>query len=135
MSGLAHHDAVVARIKARSAEFAARTFELGGIPDAAPSWYVVVASGPGSRVRSRYTGPSSELTTTHTVYSVGTNARQALWVAEGVEVQCLDHRFVVAGRNVRLPSDWVSRPVTVDSQGLFPHPFAVIQFDLTSEPS
>lgn len=134
MSGLAHHDAVKARLEARTG-FAGRVFDLGGIPKSAPSWYVVVASTPGDRAQARFSGGKVQLSTTHTVYAVGENARQALWVAQGVEAQCLDHGFVVAGRNVRRPSDWVSRPVQVDTQGLFPLPFAVIQFDLVSEPS
>lgn len=134
MSGLAHHDAVKARIEARTG-FSGRVFDLAGLPDTGvPSWYVVVASTPGDRAQARFSGGKTRLATTHTIYCVGTQARQALWVAEGVEAACLDHRFAISGRNVFLPSDWSSRPVVVD-KALFPLPFGVIQFDLTSEPS
>lgn len=135
MSGLAHHDAVKARIEARTG-FSGRVFDLGEIPDTgAPSWYVVVASTPGDRAQARFSGGRAQLTTTHTIYCVGNSARNALWVAQGVEAQCLDYRLVIPGRNVFLPSEWLSRPVLNDKDGLFPLPFGVIQFDLTSEPS
>lgn len=134
MSGLLHHDAVVARVKARTG-WSGNVFELGGVPDSAPAWYVVVASTPGDRAQARLTGGLTTVTTTHTMYCVGTLARQALWVASGVEAQCLDHSFAITGRTVRKPSEWISRPVVIDKDGLFPLPFAVIQFDLTSEPS
>lgn len=134
MSGLLHHDAVVARLKARTG-WDDNVFELGGIPKVAPEWYVVVASSPGERAQARLAGGKTMLTTTHTIYCVGANARNALWVAAGVETQCLDYLFTITGRNVRTPSDWLARPVVVDTAGLFPLPFAVIQFDLASEPS
>jgi len=134
MSGLAHHDAVVARLRARSG-WSGKVFEPGEVPDGTAPWYVVVASTPGNRAQARFTGGKAALTTTHTVYCVGDIARKALWVAQGVEAQCLDYRFTITGRVPRIPAEWVTRPVTNEKDGVFPLPFAVIQFDLTSEPA
>lgn len=134
MSAEAHHNAVVAAIKA-DPQLASAVFDLGEVPSPAPNRYVVVASTLGDWSQVRLTGMRDGLTTTHTVYCVGDKVWQAFAVGGRVTARLKDARLSITGRNVRLPSEWTSRPVDIDRAGLFPKPFGVIQFDLTSEPA
>ena len=129
-----HHDPLVARLRAH-VQLATSVFELGEVPTVNPPLrYVVVASSPGDWSRSRYTGGKTALTTTETIYCVGTTNASALKVSSWVEAQMKDYNLVIAGRSVHKPDPWLSRPVIVDKDGLIKLPFATIQFDIYSEP-
>ena len=134
MSAELHHAAVVARLQA-DAQLATAVFEVGEVPEPAPDRYVVVSSSLGDRSQARFSGGKIASTTTHYVYCVGLKAAQARWVAGRVETQLLDFTLTIAGRSVRRPADWFTRPVVVDKDGPFPLPYGVIVFDLYSEPS
>lgn len=133
MSAEAHHNAVLAAVR-DDPELASAVFDIGEVPSPAPKRYVVVVSTLGDWSQTRFSGLKDGLLTTHTVYCVGDKAWQALWVGGRVTARLKDVRLPVADRNVRLPAEWVSRPVALDRDGLFPKPFGVIQFDLVSEP-
>jgi hypothetical protein len=134
VSAEAHHDALVARLKAH-AQLATSVFELGEVPTVnPPSRYVVVDSSLGDWVVNRLTGTKDALTTTHVLYCVGSNAaaarRVGLWVTE----QMKDHRLVLSGRQSFRPDPWISRPIQVDKDGPIVLPFGTIAFDIRSEP-
>jgi hypothetical protein len=133
LSATAHHEAVVAFFR-DDPQLASSTFELGKVPTPAPSRYVVVVSSLGDWSKSRWTGLKDALTTTHTVYCVGDAVWQVLAVADRVS-RLKDVRLSVEGRNVFLPDPWIARPISNDTDGLFPKPYGVIQFDLYSEPA
>ena len=133
MSAEAHHAAVVAALQA-DAQLAAAVFEIGEVPDPAPERYIVHVSSLGDWEQRRFTGVKAGLVTTHTLYCVGASAKHARWLAGRVTTQLKDQRLTVTGRYAFLPSPWISRPVQIDRDGLFPLPFGVIQFDLLSEP-
>lgn len=133
MSGAAHHSAVFARL---DADPNLAVYDLGQVPVSSPPMkYAVVVSSPGDWSQSRFTGKKTRLTTTHWVYCVGTLPREALWVGDRTTAQLLDVQLSIAGRNVFKPSEWSAGPVRNDLDGLFPLPFAVISFDLVSEPA
>ncbi|WP_092965302.1 hypothetical protein [Agromyces sp. CF514] len=134
MTAELHHAAIMARIRADS-QLTATTYELGEVPDPAPSRYVVVQSDLGQRSQARFSGGKVGLLTRHYVYCVGMVASQARWVGGRIEAQLLDYQLTVTGRNVRKPAEWYARPVILDKDGPFPLPFGVIVFDLYSEPS
>lgn len=129
-----HHDAVIGQVRA-DAQLTATTFELGEVPEPAPSRYVVVQSDLGQDSQVRFTGGKVGLTTRHWVYCVGYTAAQARWVGGRVKAQLRDRQLVITGRNVHKPADWYARPVVLDKDGPFPLPFGVIVFDIYSEPS
>ena len=130
-----HHDAVVARLKAH-AQLASSVFELGEVPTVnPPSRYVVIASSPGDWSRSRFTGEKDALSTTHTLYCVGSTQAAVRKVSSWVETQMKDHRLTVAGRSVHRPHPWITRSAQIDKDGLIKLPFATIQFDIYSEPA
>ena len=134
MTAELHHNAVVAAIRGDT-QLASVVFEVGEVPtDPAPTRYVVVASSLGDWSQTRFTGSHDGLLTTHTVYCVGTKAEQARWVAGRVTPKLNDVRLPLAGRQAFRPAPWITRPVVLDRDGLFPLPFGVIQFDLYSEP-
>lgn len=133
MTGALHHSAVFARLDADPNLVA---YDLGQVPTTgAPAKYAVVASSPGEWSQSRFTGRKTRLTTTHWVYCVGTFPRDALWVADRTAAQLLDFQLTITGRNVMVPSEWSASPVRTDMDGLFKLPFAVVSFDLVSEPA
>ena len=135
MSAEAHHAAVVARLKAHPS-LAASVFEVGAVPTTnPPKRYVVVSSTLGNREGYRFTGPRTQVTTTHYLYCVGESAAQARQVSGWVDAQLVDYTLTIANRNVRRPAEWVTRPIEVDKDGPFPLPFGVIRFDLISEPA
>jgi hypothetical protein len=125
-----HHAAVFAAVEAQIPD---AVFEVGEVPTVAPSRYAVVVSSPGDWERVRFTATKAALRTTHTVYCVGDDARAARWVARRVRVALKDVRLTITGRNVFRPDPWISRPVVLERDGLYPLPFAVIQFDIKSE--
>lgn len=133
MTASAHHDAVVARLKS-DAQLVSAVFELGDVPDPAPSRYVVIASSLGDRERVRFTGTKDAISTTHTVYCVGVTAAQARWVGEKVTSLLLDYRITLTGRQAFRPDPWITRPVQIDKDGPTPMRFGTIQFDIQSEP-
>lgn len=134
MSAEAHHDAVVARLKAH-AQLATAVFELGAVPTSgAPTRYVVVASSLGDWEQARFTGTKDALLTNHVLYCVGANAASARKVGTWVTEQMKDYNLTVTGRSVRRPDPWISRPIQIDKDGPIVLPFATIAFDITSEP-
>ena len=131
MSAALHHAAVFDRI---DGDANLQCFDMGEVPDPAPEKYVVLSSSAGDRIQSRFMGAHNQITTRHFLYGVGKTARQALWVGDKIAALCNDYDFVIAGRVVRRPTDWITRPVQVDKD-LYPLPFVVVIFDLTSEPA
>ena len=135
MTAELHHNAVVAALKG-DAQLASVVFEVGEVPTSpAPERYVVVVSTLGDWSQTRFTGSHDGLLTTHTVYCVGKKAEQARWVGGRVTPRLKDVRLTITGRQAWRPAPWISRPVTLDTDGLFALPFGVIQFDLYSEPA
>ena len=135
MSAEAHHDAVVARLKAH-ASLTTAVFELGAVPTSgAPTRYVVVASSLGDWDQLRFAGQKEQLVTNHVLYCVGANAAAARKVGGWVTDQLKDYNLTVTGRSVHRPDPWISRPIQIDKDGPIVLPFATIAFDLTSEPA
>lgn len=135
MSAEAHHDALVARLKAHQ-YLSDAVFEVGSVPPNTPLLrYVVVASSLGDREQVRFTAGKTSLTTSHVLYCVGSTSAAARKVGAWVEAQMLDYNLTIAGRSVRRPDPWVSRPIQVDKDGPIVWPFATISFDITSEPA
>ena len=134
MTAEAHHDALMARLRAH-AKLVSSVFDLGKVPTTdPPNRYAVVASSPGDREQSRVTSRKIGRRTSHVVYCVGFNNSAALKVATWVEEQMLNHRLVVADRNVFAPDPWITREVQIDKDGPIVWPFATIAFDILSEP-
>jgi hypothetical protein len=127
-----HHAAVFAAIEAQIPD---AVYEIGEVPAPAPSRYAVVVSSPGDWEQVRFTADKAALRSTHTVYCVGDDAKAARWVARRVRVALKDVRLTIAGRHVFRPDPWISRPIALERDGLYPLPFGVIQFDLLSEPA
>jgi hypothetical protein len=135
VSAEAHHDAVVARLKAHPS-LATAVFELGAVPTSgAPSRYVVVASSLGDWDQLRFAGSKDSLTTNHVLYCVGANPASARKVGTWVTDQLKDYNLTVTGRSVHRPDPWISRPIQIDKDGPIVLPFATIAFDLLSEPA
>ena len=135
MTAEAHHDALVARLKAH-AQLGSSVFELGAVPTTnAPARYVVVASSMGDWDAVRLTGTKDALHTTHVLYCVGTNNAAARKVGTWVTEQMKDYRLTVASRLVFRPTPWISRPIQIDKDGPIVLPFATIAFDILSEPA
>ena len=134
MSAEAHHDALVARLKAH-AQLVTSVFELGEVPTVnPPSRYVVVDSSLGDWSQVRYTGSKDALLTTHVLYCVGSNAAAVRRVGTWVTEQLKDHRLTLTGRQAFHPDPWISRPIQIDKDGPIVLPFGTIAFDILSEP-
>ncbi|MDR6907470.1 hypothetical protein J2X63_003178 [Agromyces sp. 3263] len=134
MTAEAHHDALVARLKAHS-QLGTSVFELGAVPTVnPPARYVVVASSLGDWDQLRLSGSKDALLTSHVLYCVGNNSAAARKVGTWVTEQMKDHRLTVAGRQAFCPDPWISRPIQIDKDGPIVLPFATIAFDILSEP-
>lgn len=132
MTTRARKKAVIDRLKAK-ASAATGVFE-GAVPkDHGRQWYLVVFTNSGLRVRPRFTGPSSGVTQSFTIHSVGTTPEQAQLGAEVVQDQLVDFLPVVAGWNCHRLTHEVSLPVQVDRDITPPLYYCVDEFDLVAE--
>lgn len=132
MTASAHNKALLARLRAHP-DLASIVFE--GKVMGAPAKYVVVYPSTPSHTVERFTGRNTQQDYTYTVHSVGATPEQALWVADRVIAQLLDHVLVVPGRSCRRLRHPVGRPVDED-EDVTPHLFFTVdQFDLTSSPA
>lgn len=128
-----HENDMVDAVDARLSEDASLvTFDAEAVtPPANSGWAVFWVNG-GPRSQDRVSGPSSKVTFTVTVHSVGRTRRQAAWVRGRVLDKLVDWAPVVDGVKFHAADHAVSLQTRSETDAANSLWFGVDQFDFVS---